>query len=58
MVTGSHHLNWRLFVADNLASLRSLDNESIDPICIDSPFAKNQTWVGNLKPQLTDAERR
>ena len=58
MVAEPHPLNRHLFIADNLNLLRSLDNESIDLICIDPPFAKNQTWVGNLRPQLTDAERR
>ena len=58
MATASHPLNRYLFVADNLALLRSLDNKSVDLICIDPPFAKNQTWVGNLKPPLTNAERQ
>lgn len=58
MANASHPLNRHLFIADNLKLLRSLDNQSIDLICIDPPFAKNQTWVGNLKPPLTDAERR
>ena len=58
MATASHPLNRHLFVADNLKLLRYLDNESVDLICIDPPFAKNQTWVDNLRPPLTDAERR
>lgn len=53
-----HPLNRHLFIADNLELLRSLDNESVDLICIDPPFAKNQTWVGSLKPPLSDAELR
>ena len=53
-----HPLNRHLFIADNLNLLRALDNESIDLICIDPPFAKNQTFTGNLKPPLTDDERR
>ena len=52
-----HPLNRHLFIADNLNLLRRLDNESIDLICIDPPFAKNQTFVGNLRPPLTRAER-
>ena len=48
-----HPLNRNLFIADNLALLQRLDNESIDLICIDPPFAKNQTFVGALKPPLT-----
>ena len=43
-----HPLNRHLFVADNISLLRSLDNETIDLICIDPPFAKNQTFIGNL----------
>ena len=55
MTTTPHPLNRHLFIADNLNLLRSLDNESIDVICIDPPFAKNQTWVGSLKPSLSQA---
>ena len=52
-----HPLNRSLFIADNLDLLRRLDNETVDLICIDPPFAKNQTFTGNLKPPLTEAER-
>ena len=52
-----HPLNRHLFIADNINLLRRLDNETIDLICIDPPFSKNQTFIGNLKPPLTDAER-
>ena len=58
MPTATHPLNRHFFIADNLALLRRLDNESIDLICTDPPFAKNQTWVGNLKPLLSDVERQ
>ena len=53
-----HPLNRHLFIADNLNLLRALDNESIDLICIDPPFAKNQTFTGNLRPPLSNAERQ
>ena len=53
-----HRLNRHLFIADNLNLLRVLDNESIDLICIDPPFAKNQTFTGSLRPPLSDAERQ
>ena len=53
-----HPLNRHLFIADNLDLLRALDNESIDLICIDPPFAKNQTFTGSLKPPLTREERQ
>lgn len=52
-----HPLNRNLFIADNLHLLRRLDNESVDLICIDPPFAKNQTFTGSLDPPLTIAER-
>ena len=48
-----HPLNRNHFIADNLSLLRRLDNESIDLVCIDPPFAKNETWKGALKPPLT-----
>ena len=51
-----HPLNRNLFIADNLSLLRRLDNESIDLVCIDPPFAKNETWKGALKPPLTKTE--
>lgn len=52
-----HPLNRNLFIADNLNLLRRLDNESVDLICIDPPFSKNQTFTGTLKPPLTSGER-
>ena len=52
-----HPLNRNLFIADNINLLRRLDNESIDLICIDPPFSKNQTFVGSLNPPLTETER-
>ena len=57
MTKNSASLNRTLFIADNLDLLKSLDNESIDLICIDPPFAKNQTWVGALRPPLSKEER-
>ena len=53
-----HALNRHLFIADNLSLLRALDNESVDLICIDPPFAKNQTFTGSLRPPLTKEERQ
>ncbi len=52
-----HSLNRHLFIADNLNLLRRLDNESVDLICIDPPFAKNQTFVGSIRPPLSQDER-
>ena len=57
MTKNSASLNRNLFISDNLNLLEQLDNESIDLICIDPPFAKNQTWVGTLRPPLSDEER-
>ena len=57
MTKNSASLNRTLFIADNLSLLESLDNESIDLICIDPPFAKNQTFVGALRPPLSKEER-
>ena len=54
----AHPLNRHLFIADNINLLRSLDNESIDLVCIDPPFAKNQTFIGNLRPPLSDEEQQ
>ena len=52
MTTTQHPLNRHLFITDNLDLLRSLDNESINLICIDPPFAKNQTWSADIQPPL------
>ena len=41
---------------DNLAFLRALDNECVDLIAIDPPFAANETFEGRVKPPITDAE--
>ena len=50
--------NRTLAVMDNLEFLRALDNECIDLIAIDPPFAANETFEGRVKPPITDAERR
>ena len=41
---------------DNLPFLRSLNNECIDLIAIDPPFAANETFIGNPRPPISDAE--
>ena len=53
-----HPLNRHLFIADNLNLLRRLDNETVHLVCIDPPFAKSQTFIGEMKPALSDEERR
>ena len=49
--------NRTLAIMDNLEFLRALDNDSIDLITIDPPFATNGTLTGAPKPPLTDDER-
>ena len=48
--------NRTLAVMDNLAFLRRLNNECIDLIAIDPPFAANETFTGNPRPPISDAE--
>ena len=45
-----------LGVMDNLPFLRALNNECIDLIAIDPPFAANETFTGRPRPAITDAE--
>ena len=48
--------NRTLAVMDNLAFLRRLNNECIDLIAIDPPFAANETFTGRPRPPISDAE--
>ena len=48
--------NRTLAIMDNLQFLRSLNNECIDLIAIDPPFAANETFTQKPKPPITDAE--
>ena len=57
-------INRGVYIADNIHFLKSLNDECIDLVCIDPPFAKNETFGRKnqrdkdpLKPPLTDAER-
>ena len=43
--------NRTLGIMDNLPFLRSLNNESVDLISIDSPFAANETFTGKPRPR-------
>ena len=45
-----------LAVMDNLRFLRSINNECVDLIAIDPPFAANETFTGRPKPPITPAE--
>ena len=49
-------LDGTIFISDNLPFLKALDTESVDLICIDPPFGKKQTFVGNLNPPLSPEE--
>ena len=48
--------NRTLAIMDNLRFLESLNNECIDLIAIDPPFAANETFTGRPKPPVSDAE--
>ena len=48
--------NRTLAIMDNLRFLRSLNNECIDLIAIDPPFAANETFTGKPRPPISDAE--
>ena len=49
--------NRGVYISDNLAFLRGLNNACIDLVCIDPPFAKNETFTADrLNPQLTPEE--
>ena len=48
--------NRTLAVMDNLRFLRAINNECIDLIAIDPPFAANETFTGAPRPPITDDE--
>ena len=50
-------VNRGVYIADNLAFLCALNDECVDLVCVDPPFAKNETFTGDrIRPPLTDAE--
>ncbi len=56
-------VNRGVYISDNLPFLKSLNDECIDLVCIDPPFAKNETFGRKndkspdpLKPPLSDEE--
>ena len=50
-------VNRGVYIADNLAFLRALNDECVDLVCIDPPFAKNETFTGDrIRPPLADVE--
>ena len=48
--------NRTLAVMDNYAFLRALNNECVDLIAIDPPFAANETFTSKPRPAITQAE--
>ena len=48
--------NRTLAVMDNLPFLRSINNECIDLIAIDPPFAANETFTSSPRPPISQAE--
>ena len=48
--------NRTLAIMDNLPFLRSINNECIDLIAIDPPFAANETFTSKPRPPITQAE--
>ena len=57
-------INRGVYISDNLPFLQSLNDECIDLVCIDPPFAKNETFGRKnakapdpLKPPLGDDEK-
>ena len=55
-MTNADRICGTMFISDNLPFLKALDTESIDLVCIDPPFGKQQTFKGNLKPPLDASE--
>ena len=55
-MTSLNFENRTLSIMDNLRFLRSLNNECIDLIAIDPPFAANETFTNEPKPPITKAE--
>ena len=57
--------NRSVYISDNLPFLKSLNTGTIDLVCIDPPFAKNETFGRKnqrdpdpLKPPLSEQERQ
>ncbi|MDE2959442.1 MAG: site-specific DNA-methyltransferase [Chloroflexota bacterium] len=57
-------VNRGVYISDNLPFLQRLNDECVDLVCIDPPFAKNETFGRKndkspdpLKPPLSDVER-
>ena len=48
--------NRTLAIMDNLRFLRSLNNECVDLIAIDPPFAANETFIGRPNPPISAVE--
>ena len=48
--------NRTLAIMDNLRFLRALNNECVDLIAIDPPFAANETFTNQPKPPISTPE--
>ena len=55
--TPSHRFNRSMVISDNLQLLQTLDDESVDLVVTDPPFAKGRPFSGVIVPELTDEER-
>ena len=51
-----HPLHRTVVIGDNLQVLTALDNETVDLIITDPPFAKNYDFTGDLNPPLSPEE--
>ena len=50
-------VNRGVYIADNLSFLRRINTNSVDLVCIDPPFAKNDTFTADqLKPPIEKDE--
>ena len=50
-------VNRGVYIADNLDFLRALNDRCVDLVCIDPPFAKNDTFTADrLRPPLSEPE--
>ena len=55
-MTALNVANRTLAIMDNLPFLRALNNECVDLIAIDPPFAANETFLRTPKPPISDRE--
>ena len=56
IATNIDDLTGTVFICDNLPFLQGVPSESVDLVCIDPPFGKQQTFEGRLPQPLTPEE--